>query len=823
MMIKRIFAKRVSLAQLFFPFVCALVEFFFHLFIFGASDGIAFAMLLGALWGCLFSLIYSLLPEKASLPVAGTLLLLFCLFSCVQLIYFEVFGNLMQLSLVQMGGNVLATYGGVIVTTVLRNFFKVLVLLLLPAAAVVLLPHFLPKLKERKLPSLATLLSALLVLFLLCGLTAKQGKLSPLRVYQSDVVSTEFSYQRLGLAGGAAKDLFRRGGGVSSEFSAGIEAAVPGEDYSRATHQMQSIDFDTLAASTDDTALQSLDAYFSSVAPTGKNNMTGLLAGYNLITVCAESYCPYLVSEELTPTLYRLSHNGILFENYFGTYQSLTSNGEYTLCTGLYPNMHNNSGATSFEDSMTKYLPFCLGNALKAEGYQTFAYHNNVGEFYSRNLTHPNMGYTFRSAGDGLDIHLTNPSSDEELFRESLKDFVNSSTPFHAYYMSWSGHNPYNWTNAMSAKNRDAVAELPYSEGVKAYLACNLELEYGLKALTEALADAGLAERTVIVLTNDHFPYGLTMAQYDELAGFPVGETFEKYRNSFLCYVPELEENITVDEYCCTADILPTLLNLFGVSYDSRLLAGRDVFSDAPHVAVLMDQSFITDTMYFDASEGLAADDTVKDAHGYTAADYQRYVENLFALSAAILDSDYYAHAYCVERGDDEPSVVSYEDIQNVFHKSAVQYVTVNHLMDADSETLFGGEREAFPAELMDVLRRIAGDTSGEEDAVAWAVGQGIIKSEDEFPADAPLTHPSCAVLMMRFAALHGGDMSFDDSKAGQYAPLGKDAANACLWATEKTVFNKTMDAVYEIKDAPLTRFQLAAYSSYLCTRILGL
>ena len=822
MKLQRIFAKRATLAQLFFPLNCMIAEFLFHCFVFGFADGILFSVLLGGVFGALLSALFSLLPKKASLPVTGILLLLFCLFSCVQLIYYEVFGSLMQLSLVQMGGDVLADYGIVVLITVLRNILKVVSLMALPFVLVLLIPRCFPKAKGKEPPSLMLLLSVLIVLFLCCGLTAKKDKLSPLEVFQSDVVSTEFAYQRLGLAGGVGKDLFGRGSGAVSEFTAGIEGLVPGKDYSSTTHQMTDIDFDTLAASTDDAALQSLDAYFSSVAPTGKNNMTGLLAGYNLITVCAESYCPYLVSEELTPTLYRLSHNGILFENYFGTYQSLTSNGEYTFCTGLYPNMHNNSGATSFEDSMTKYLPFCLGNALKAEGYQTFAYHNNVGEFYSRNLTHPNMGYTFRSAGDGLSIHMSNPSSDEELFRESLRDLTSENAPFHAYYMSWSGHNPYRWSNAMSAKNRAAVSALPYSEEVRAYIACNLELEYGLKALTEALADAGLAERTVIVLTNDHFPYGLTTEQYNELAGFEVETTFEKYRNSFICYVPGLEENITVSEYCCTADILPTLLNLFGVSYDSRLLAGRDVFSDGPHVAVLMDQSFITDSIRYDASSGLRADDTVQDAHGRTAADYQRYVENLFALSAAILDSDYYAHAYSYEHSGEGPSVVSYEDIQNVFHKSAVQYVTVNRLMEADSETLFGGEREAFLAETLEVLRRIAGDSS-EGDAAAWAVEYGLLRSADEFSSEEPLTHVSCAVLMMRFAALQGTDMSFDSSKAGSYGSLGREAAEACLWATETTVINKTMDALYEIKDEPLTRFQLAAYSSYLCTRILGL
>ena len=133
----------------------------------------------------------------------------------------------------------------------------------------------------------------------------------------------------------------------------------------------------------------------------------------------------------------------------------------------------------------------------------------------------------------------------------------------------------------MSAKNRDAVCNLPYSETVQAYLACNMELEYALEDLFEQLERAGQADNTVIVLTADHYPYGLSESQYNELAGKDIDTTFEKYHNSFLCYIPNMQP-VDVDTYCCDIDILPTLLNLFGVSYDSRLLAGKIFYLTAP-------------------------------------------------------------------------------------------------------------------------------------------------------------------------------------------------------------------------------------------------
>ena len=100
---------------------------------------------------------------------------------------------------------------------------------------------------------------------------------------------------------------------------------------------MLDLDFDALAASTDDAALKKLDAYFAGVKPTSKNEYTGLFEGYNLITICAESFSPYLIDKERTPALYALSHSGFLFENYYGTFGSNTTNGEYAYCMPAKP------------------------------------------------------------------------------------------------------------------------------------------------------------------------------------------------------------------------------------------------------------------------------------------------------------------------------------------------------------------------------------------------------------------------------------------------------------------------------------------------------
>lgn len=587
------------------------VELCLHLCVFGSMDRYAgYPVLFGLLGGALCTLVVSSLPKVLRQITGVFLVAAQVLLAEVQLVYHCIFGDFMPVSQIGMGGNVVVNFNSQLLYGIRQNLLKIL-LLLLPLIAVILCLALRRgqalKLRLRWKQTMASFAVLLALLLTVTGLmyVGRDNAFSVYRTFTNVNTSTDSSYKKIGMLATTVQELrymlFSGSGSIMITPSSLNISDVPRTYSSNSYNVIESIDFTALADSTDSDILKATDEYLSNATPTRKNNYTGLLKDYNLITICAESFCPWFISEELTPTLYKLSHTGILFENYYGTFQSVTTNGEYTMCMGLYPDMSRTKTDSSFNVAGTNYLPFCLGNALKGMGYQAWGYHDYIGDFYNRNITHANMGYTFKAADSGLAMKIDWPSSDLEMMEASVDDYINSGEPFHAYYMTFSGHYQYNWDNAMSAKNRDAVKDLPYSEPVKAYIACNLELEYALEYLMQRLEEAGVADKTCIVLTNDHYPYGLTEDEYNELAGQTLDTTFEKYRNSFICYVPGLSENIVVDEYCSTADILPTLLNLFGVDYDSRLLAGTDVLSSGLHVAVLSDKSFLTKTFRYDA------------------------------------------------------------------------------------------------------------------------------------------------------------------------------------------------------------------------------
>ena len=832
------------------------VELCLHLCVFGSMDRYAgYPVLFGLLGGALCTLVVSSLPKVLRQITGVFLVAAQVLLAEVQLVYHCIFGDFMPVSQIGMGGNVIVNFNSQLLYGIRQNLLKIL-LLLLPLIAVILCLALRRvqalRFRLRWKQAMASFAVLLALLLTVTGLmyVGRDKAFSAYRTFTNVNTSTDSSYKKIGMLATTAQELrymlFGGSGSIMITPSSLNISDVPRTYSSNSYNVIESIDFTALAGSAGSDILKATDEYLANATPTRKNNYTGLLKDYNLITICAESFCPWFISEELTPTLYKLSHTGILFENYYGTFQSVTTNGEYTMCMGLYPDMSRTKTDSSFNVAGTNYLPFCLGNALKGMGYQAWAYHDYIGDFYNRNITHANMGYTFKAADSGLAMKIDWPSSDLEMMDASVDDYINSGEPFHAYYMTFSGHYQYNWDNAMSAKNRDAVKDLPYSEPVKAYIACNLELEYALEYLMQRLEEAGVADKTCIVLTNDHYPYGLTEDEYNELAGQTLDTTFEKYRNSFICYVPGLSENIVVDEYCSTADILPTLLNLFGVDYDSRLLAGTDVLSSGLHVAVLSDKSFLTKTFRYDAgTETVIPADENTTVSDKLAEAYRLYVDSRFQLSGNILNSDYYAHVFSKESsGGSLADTVVFTDIKSIFNQASVLYMYRKGYVDPETPDTFGGKATARLGEFVDVLYRIAGrpetdntalpaDYENEEfnaahpyyNAVCWAYQARLLRQNDpNTEYDDKVDYQTACVLIRRYAIMAGVDTDVDQAQLRQLlrdAPdLNREAAKAMLWCDERdiTTRDSNLDELLASADTRISRYQMTSFLFYLCT-----
>ena len=402
------------------------------------------------------------------------------------------------------------------------------------------------------------------------------------------------------------------------------------------------IDFDTLIENETNAELLEMHHFFGSRRASPRNRFTGMFEGYNLIWILGEAYHTLSIHPEITPTLYRMSQEGFIFPNFYTPDTGFsTTGGEFGTLLGTIPTNRN-----AFAQTANNYMPFGFGNLFREQGYETFAYHNHTHTFNSRHQSHPNLGYPWVAIGSGLDIGRQWPGSDLEMAQATVDDWI-SADQFHVYYLTVSGHLEYNFGgNNMAARHRGSVEHLPYSTAVQAFLATQMELDLMIAYIIERLEEEGRLENTVIVLSGDHYPYGLTHAQMEELSGEPLSEpVIDAHHSSLIIWNVNMTDPIVVDWYCSFYDIMPTLANLFNLPFDSRLLTGVDLLSGLDPFVPFASQSWISQLGRFNSRTGVFTPHPHIDPDSIPE-DHAQQMRNRFNIletyAARILARDYF-------------------------------------------------------------------------------------------------------------------------------------------------------------------------------------
>lgn len=489
------------------------------------------------------------------------------------------------------------------------------------------------------------------------------GALSLSPVY-SAVYKTEYNFQSavssFGLLTGLRLDikniLFKN----DESFEAGTMVTLPTTPTTQPSDVQQPVVYTpnemNLNLEGGSGSIADLNKYVSSLTPSMKNKYTGLFKGKNLIMITAEAFTAEVIDPVLTPTLYRLATKGINFTDYYQPASAGTTGGEYQNIFGMLPT----SGGKSLKNTATHLNYFTMGNQLNRLGYYGKAFHNNTHTFYDRHKTHINLGYSdgFMGWGNGMEklIKKQWPQSDYEMISATLPSYIDRQ-PFNVYYMSVSGHSGYTRAgNSMTKKNWDRVAHLPYSDQVKGYFAANLELENAMAHLVAELEAKGIADDTVICISTDHFPYGLdsdaklgNMPYLSELYGYSVDNYMQRDHSRLILWCGSLEdkEPIVVSSPTFGLDILPTLSNLFGTEFDSRLMPGRDVFSDAPALVFNLSYDWKTDYGTYISATGkfTPVNDSIEIPEGYVAS-VKAVVRNKIRYCTGALNNDYFRYLF---------------------------------------------------------------------------------------------------------------------------------------------------------------------------------
>lgn len=347
-----------------------------------------------------------------------------------------------------------------------------------------------------------------------------------------------------------------------------------------------------------------------------QNEFTGKFKGKNLIFIVGESFSELAVDKELTPTLYKLVNEGFNFKNFYTSNNLSTIGGEFQAITGLYA---DNAIFTKWREG-TNTFPNGLANVFRNEGYNTFAYHNHNGFFQDRNKYLSSQGFkNFKACRLGLEKMMNCswwPNSDILMMETTTKEYINSKKPFLTYYVTVSGHLNYTQRgNRIVAKNWSLVKDLPYRTKVKGYMATQMELDKAMKVLMDKLENAGKLKDTVIVLVADHYPYGLSLDDINSFSSYRRDEMIEVNSNNLIIYNSEMTPT-EIEKVGMSIDVIPTVYNLFGIKFDSRIIMGKDILSTTEGIAIFKDKSWVTNKGTYHASskefvpnEGISVDE----------------------------------------------------------------------------------------------------------------------------------------------------------------------------------------------------------------------
>lgn len=447
----------------------------------------------------------------------------------------------------------------------------------------------------------------------------------------NDIDNNSLNVQKLGVIPAFELDLYR------TIF--GFEDKV---DYVNNNNTLNndtlSYDRNILNLEIDNDANSNIKFYIENNYGTKKNEYTGMFKDMNLIFVVAESFSTIGIRKDLTPTLYELTNNGFVFNNYYVPYYLSTIGGEFQADTSLYPSTSTldiwKSGNNSF--------PYGMGNSFKNANYNVYAYHDHDGYFQERYKYLKAIGFDkFRACNMGLDINCDVwPESDNEMIEESYLDYIDNDKPFLVYYMTVSGHMDYNYkSNYIANKNKLLVDQLKFSTSSSAYLATQIELDRALENLINKLEEFNKLDNTVIVLTADHYPYALSLDEINELSEFKRDSLFEINHNSLCIWNSKLNRR-EIDKVGMSIDVLPTIYNLFGINYDSRLFVGNDLLSDGDGLVILNNRSWITDKGRYNSVTGK-----------YSGLEDERYIksinqtiQNKIAFSNSIMKNNGYKY-----------------------------------------------------------------------------------------------------------------------------------------------------------------------------------
>lgn len=345
-----------------------------------------------------------------------------------------------------------------------------------------------------------------------------------------------------------------------------------------------------------------LDSIYKAEDTKEENAYTGKFKGKNLIFLQLEGMDTWMLTKKTTPNLYNLRKHSIDFSNHYSIYTGggSTFNSEFAVNTGFTTPISYIENVYSFSKNT---FPYTMARLFKEQNYSVNAFHMNKGEFYSRDINYKSWGYDnyyglqdiqkYNDERYVLDRELIlNKTFYNKIFKQQ-GNFVN-------YIITYSPHTPFTTEKEVGkilAEEKYGKGNIPkLSEEDCAKMAAS-ETDNMVGLLIQALKDNGLYDNTVIVAYADHYLYTLDdksiLDKYKETSNNLINHT------PFFIWSSDLGQLTSISKVNMQMDILPTVLNLFGIDYNSNNYIGHDILSnDFKGYAFFSDYSWYDGKVY---------------------------------------------------------------------------------------------------------------------------------------------------------------------------------------------------------------------------------
>ena len=327
---------------------------------------------------------------------------------------------------------------------------------------------------------------------------------------------------------------------------------------------------------------EEIDTFLAQRKDHQDNDMTSYFEGKDVIFIQAESFINAVASEELTPTIYKMQQESLRITR-FNTpaLPGSTSDTEFMANTSIIPNSEGHAVCYAYPDN---YYETTLPGLFNDHGYVTYAFHNNYKDYYNRELTMKAFGYDHFL--DCTELGLQDQSIDTQAMEVMKWIFTDEDKPYMAYWITFSGHQPYDLDSfAVAEEDVEKIKSLypDLDDSYVSFVAKNMDLDRSMKSLIDALDGAGKLDNTVFVFFGDHIVKGL---DYD------INSTYypstnqewsrEKMYTDMYIYCTD-KQAMTYDKVSTSLDILPTIANLWGFEYDAKTILGNDIFDPEYH------------------------------------------------------------------------------------------------------------------------------------------------------------------------------------------------------------------------------------------------